>query len=75
MDIFTVPTLTFQALYRLFLINHDRRRILHFSVTPHPTSQWIAQQFREGFSRMGPRPSLRCRFSSSSCRNRRASLT
>ena len=38
MDFFTVPTLTFGVLYCLFVIGHDRRRILHFNVTRHPTS-------------------------------------
>src|ERR1700726_3001815 len=38
MDLFTVPTLTFSVLYCLFVIDHGRRRILHFHVTPHPTS-------------------------------------
>jgi transposase InsO family protein len=28
-DFFTVPTLTFGGLYCLFVIGHDRRRILH----------------------------------------------
>ncbi len=37
MDFFTVPTLTFQVLYRFFVIAHDRRRILHCNVTRHPT--------------------------------------
>ena len=37
MDFFTVPTLTFTALYRLFIISLDRRRILHFDFTRHPT--------------------------------------
>jgi putative transposase len=49
MDFFTVPTLTFKALYCFFVIAHDRRRILHFNVTKHPTSLWIAQQLREAF--------------------------
>src|ERR1700730_611798 len=49
MDFFTVPTLTFTALYCLFIISHDRRRILHFNVTRHPTSEWIVQQLREAF--------------------------
>jgi hypothetical protein len=31
------------------LSRHDRRRILHFNVTPHPTSSWIVQQLREAF--------------------------
>ena len=38
MDFFTVPTVTFRVLYCFFVIGHDRRRILHLNVTPHPTS-------------------------------------
>ena len=49
MDFFTVPTLTFRMLYCFFIIGHDRRRILHFNVTRHPTSAWIVQQLREAF--------------------------
>ena len=49
MDFFTVPTLTFGLLYCFFLISHDRRRILHFNVTKHPSTQWIVQQLREAF--------------------------
>ena len=49
MDFFTLPTLTFNMLYCFFLISHDRRRIVHFNVTCHPTSIWIVQQLREAF--------------------------
>ncbi len=49
MDFFTVPTITFGMLYCFFVISHDRRRILHFNVTKHPTSRWIVQQLREAF--------------------------
>src|SRR5690348_9386101 len=49
MDFFTVPTLTFNLLYCFFILSHDRRRILHFNVTRHPTSSWIVQQLREAF--------------------------
>ena len=31
------------------MIAHDRPRILHFNVTKHPNSFWIAQQLREAF--------------------------
>ena len=56
MDFFTVPTITFSALYCFFVISHDRRRILHFNVTKHPTSSWIVQQLREAFPfRSAPR--------------------
>ncbi|HEX4577704.1 MAG TPA: integrase core domain-containing protein [Edaphobacter sp.] len=49
MDFFTVPTLTFGVLYGFFVITHNRRRILHFNATRHPTSEWVAQQLREAF--------------------------
>jgi putative transposase len=56
MDLFTVPTITFGVLYCLFIIAHDRRRILHCNLTRHPTSAWIIQQLREAFPfQAGPR--------------------
>jgi transposase InsO family protein len=53
-DFFTVPTVTFQLLYCFFVIEHGRRRILHFNVTRHPTSEWVVQQLREAFPEAGP---------------------
>jgi len=49
MDFFTVPTITFGVLYCFFILGHDRRRILYFHVTRHPTSLWVVQQLREAF--------------------------
>ena len=49
MDFFIVPTFTFGVLYCFFVIAHDRRRILQFNVTRHPTSTWVIQQLREAF--------------------------
>jgi len=48
-DFFTVPTLAFRVLYCFLVIEHPRRRILHFNTTAHPTSEWIVQQLREAF--------------------------
>src|SRR5215467_13827063 len=48
-DFFTVPTLRFQVLYVFLVLAHDRRRIVHFNVTAHPTAEWTGQQLREGF--------------------------
>ena len=46
-DFFTVPTATFQVLFVLVILSHDRRRILHFNVTEHPTAAWTARQLLE----------------------------
>jgi transposase InsO family protein len=48
-DFFTVPTVTFQVLYVFLVLRHDRRRVVHFGVTSHPTPAWVAQQLREAF--------------------------
>jgi len=48
-DFFTVPTLRFQVLYVFLVLAHDRRRVLHFNVTAHPTAEWTGQQLREAF--------------------------
>src|SRR5678815_1950203 len=39
----------FQILYVFLVLAHDRRRIIHFAVTAHPTGEWTAQQMREAF--------------------------
>src|SRR5258707_15380658 len=38
-DFFTAPTATFKLLYCFFVIEHSRRKILHFNVTRHPTAE------------------------------------
>jgi putative transposase len=48
-DFFAVPTIRFQILYVFLVLAHDRRRIVHFAVTAHPTAEWTAQQLREAF--------------------------
>ena len=49
MDFIVVPTVRFRLLYAWFVISHGRREILHFGVTPHPTSPWVVQQLRDAF--------------------------
>src|SRR6516164_7509187 len=53
-DLFTVPTATFRVLYSFFVIEHARRRILHFNVTRHPSADWVVQQLREAFPEAAP---------------------
>jgi transposase InsO family protein len=48
-DFFTVPTATFRVLYVFVVLRHDRREIVHFNVTEHPTARWTAQQIVEAF--------------------------
>ncbi|MBA3438927.1 MAG: transposase [Pyrinomonadaceae bacterium] len=48
-DFFTVPTATFRVLFVFVVLSHDRRRVLHFNVTEHPTAEWTAQQIIEAF--------------------------
>jgi putative transposase len=46
---FTVPTATFRVLFVFVVLAHERRRVLHFGVTEHPTQEWTMQQMREAF--------------------------
>src|SRR3989441_169353 len=47
LDFFTVPTATFRVLFVLVVLSHDRRRLVHFNVTEHPTAEWTARQLLE----------------------------
>ena len=49
MDFFTVPTISLKVLYGFFVIEHGRRRVLHFNATSNPTEAWVIQQLREAF--------------------------
>ena len=57
LQVFTVPTVTFRVLYVLLVMSHDRRKIIHFNVTEHPTAQWTAQQIVEALPR-DPHPDI-----------------
>ena len=48
-DFFVVPTVMFRVLFVFVVLVHERRRILHFNITEHPTAQWTAQQISEAF--------------------------
>ena len=48
-DFFTVPTVPFQVLFVLVILAHERRHVVHFNITAHPTAQWTAQQVVEAF--------------------------
>jgi transposase InsO family protein len=46
---FTVPTATFRIPFVFVALSHERRRVVHFGVTEHPTQEWTMQQMREAF--------------------------
>ena len=61
-DFFTLPTATFRVLFVVIVLRHDRRRIVHFNVTEHPSAEWTAQQIVDAFPwDTAPRYMLRAR--------------
>jgi len=48
-DFFVVPTVTFNILYGFVVLLHNRRQVVHFNATTHPTALWTAQQIAEAF--------------------------
>jgi transposase InsO family protein len=48
-DFLVVPTVRFKILYVFFFLSVERRRIIHFAVTEHPSAAWAAQQVVEAF--------------------------
>ena len=48
-DFFTIHTIWFEILFVFVVLAHDRRPIVHFNLTAHPTAEWTAQQIVEAF--------------------------
>ncbi len=48
-DFFVVPTVSFRILYVFLILAHERRRVVHFNVTEHPTAEWTAAQLMQAF--------------------------
>ena len=48
-DFFVVPTATFRILYVFLVLEHERRRIVHFNVTDGPSAKWTGQQLVNAF--------------------------
>jgi putative transposase len=49
LDFLVVPTVRHTVLFVLVILAHERRRVVHFNITKHPTAQWTAQQDVEAF--------------------------
>jgi hypothetical protein len=48
-DLWVVPTLTFDRLFAFLVLGHGRRQLLWFEVTRHPMAEWLARQITEAF--------------------------
>jgi transposase InsO family protein len=47
MDFLTVTTVRFATLYVFIVLDHGRRRVIHFATTCSPSMNWVIQQLRE----------------------------
>ena len=45
-DFLTVPTINFKFVHVLVIIEHHRRKIIHFNITKNPKAVWTLQQIR-----------------------------
>ena len=59
-DFLPVTDLLFRPVYAFFVIALGSRRVVHVSVTRHPTDAWVAQQLREATPN-GEQPRFRVR--------------
>jgi transposase InsO family protein len=48
-DMFVVAAASFRLLYVMIILAHDRRKIVRFDVTLHPTAGWLSRQLTEAF--------------------------
>jgi transposase InsO family protein len=48
-DFFVVPTATFRILYMFLVLEHERRRVVHFHVTEGPSARWTGQPWVHAF--------------------------
>jgi len=61
-DLFVVPTISFQLLYGLLILQHGRREILWLGATTHPSAEWVSRQLTEAYGwEQGPRYLVRDR--------------
>jgi len=48
-DFLVVPTVKFRLLFVRIFLARERRRVVHFNVTAHPSEDWTARQVLEAF--------------------------
>jgi hypothetical protein len=52
-DFFTVPTIRMRVLFVFLVLEHQRRKVLHFGVTEPPCAEWAGQQVVEVLAEQG----------------------
>jgi putative transposase len=52
-DFFTVPTIRLRVLFVFLVLEHRRRKVLHFGVTEHPSAEWAGQQVVDALTEQG----------------------
>lgn len=52
-DFFMVPTIRLRVLFVFLVLEHQRRKVLHFGVTEHPGAEWAGQQVVEALAEEG----------------------
>jgi putative transposase len=57
-DFFIVPTIHLRVLFVFLVLEHQRRKVLHFGVTEHPSAEWAAQQVVEALTELDAKPYL-----------------
>jgi putative transposase len=45
-DFLTIPSINFKLIHVLVVIEHHRRKLIHFNVPKNPTDEWTLQQIR-----------------------------
>ena len=61
MDLFVVPTISFDLLYAFVIVRLDRRDLIWINVTRNPTAEWLARQIDAEVRAPGRRPHERIR--------------
>ena len=46
-DFFTINTIRFATLYVFIVLDHGRRKIVHWAITSNPSMGWVIQRLRE----------------------------
>jgi len=46
---FVLPAIDFKLLFVFLILAHERRHLIHFNVTEHPSAAWTAAELLQAF--------------------------